>query len=270
MSSSIPRTSGIYKITCIPTGKIYVGSAVNLYVRRVEHFSQLRHQKHRNLYLQRAWNKYGENAFEFSVIELVLIPFLIEREQYWLDKLKTYDRRNGFNIFKTANSSLGHTFSFEFRQKVSDGLRGKQKTEEHRQKLSEANRGKKASLETRKKLSKARKGQPHSKEHSQNIGKALAGRKRSAQAMRGILGVHAKEWVVIDPDGVERTIVSMMAFCQERGLSHACMYLVAQGRQAHHRGWKCRYADQPQDYSPSAAHLADGSGFIDLNGATKR
>ena len=29
------------------------------------------------------------------------------------------------------------------------------------------------------------------------------------------------------------------------------------------------HADQPADYAPSAAHLGDGSGFIDLNGAVK-
>ncbi len=86
----IPETSGIYRITCIPTSKFYIGSAVNLYHRRVCHFNDLQHGTHRNSRLQRAWNKYGPDAFTFEVLELILIPFLLEREQYWFDKLQPF------------------------------------------------------------------------------------------------------------------------------------------------------------------------------------
>jgi group I intron endonuclease len=92
---TIPRTSGIYQITCTPTGKIYIGSAANLSHRHHVHMSRLQSHIHENTYLQHAWDKYGADAFEFTVIELVLSSFRLERELYWLDKLQPYDRARG-------------------------------------------------------------------------------------------------------------------------------------------------------------------------------
>ena len=66
-----PHASGVYQIRCIPTGKIYVGSAVNLSKRQRDHVNSLRQGDHENVYLQRAWDKYGEENFEFTVLEFV-------------------------------------------------------------------------------------------------------------------------------------------------------------------------------------------------------
>lgn len=49
-----------------------------------------------------------------------------------------------------------------------------------------------------------------------------------------------KTWVVISPDGVEQTIVSLHKFCKENGLSTPCMYPVLKGTAANHKGWKVR------------------------------
>jgi group I intron endonuclease len=45
MTHPLPRASGIYQIRCIPTGKIYVGSAVNLRKRWDQHHRSLRKGK---------------------------------------------------------------------------------------------------------------------------------------------------------------------------------------------------------------------------------
>jgi hypothetical protein len=120
MSSSIPQTSGIYKVVCLPNGKVYVGSAVNLHQRHLDHWQKLSRCQHRNIHLQRAWNKYGEQAFIFEVIELVLASFILEREQYWIDKLHCCDDRKGFNISPTAGSSFGIRHSEDFRRARSE------------------------------------------------------------------------------------------------------------------------------------------------------
>ncbi len=118
MENSIPPSAGIYKITCIPTKKIYIGSAVNLRRRRKEHFSDLRCNQHVNSYMQRAWNKYGEGAFVFEVWELVLPMSLSAREQYWLNKLKPFGRK-GFNIARdTTSPTLGRKRSPETIEKM--------------------------------------------------------------------------------------------------------------------------------------------------------
>src|SRR5262245_46212173 len=76
-----PRSSGIYQIRCIPTGKIYIGSAANLRARWDQHRRLLRRGKHANVYLQKAWDKHGEANFEFSVLELVDRADLLCAEQ---------------------------------------------------------------------------------------------------------------------------------------------------------------------------------------------
>ena len=61
-------TSGVYKIEHKTTGRMYIGSALNIYNRIRDHKSALRNKKHSNRYLQRVWDKYGSDAFDFSTI----------------------------------------------------------------------------------------------------------------------------------------------------------------------------------------------------------
>lgn len=93
---------GIYKITCIPNNKIYIGSSKNIKKRFFNHISSLKHGKHENAYLQHAFNKYGIDNFKFEVIEECLLEELIQREQYWIDKLKSASPEYGFNICPIA------------------------------------------------------------------------------------------------------------------------------------------------------------------------
>ncbi|MBT2697025.1 GIY-YIG nuclease family protein [Bacillus sp. ISL-40] len=104
----IDTLSGIYKITCTVTRKFYIGSAVNICMRWSTHLCDLRKNQHMNKYLQNSFNKYGEESFKFEIIESILSKeMLVEREQFWLDELKPYDRKIGFNILKVAGSCLG-------------------------------------------------------------------------------------------------------------------------------------------------------------------
>lgn len=76
---------GIYKIINIINSKFYVGSAVDLKRRKTRHFSELRGNKHNNRHLQAAWNKYGEQAFVFVVLEEVSADAdLLTAENVWL------------------------------------------------------------------------------------------------------------------------------------------------------------------------------------------
>jgi GIY-YIG catalytic domain-containing protein len=100
----IPRASGIYFIVCKATGQFYVGSAVDLFMRKRTHWNTLRGGKHTNKYLQRAWRTHGEVNFEFRVVELVRPSRLLATEQSWLDKTRCIDRSIGFNILPRALS----------------------------------------------------------------------------------------------------------------------------------------------------------------------
>lgn len=143
MSPSIPAASGIYRITCTLTGRFYIGSAINLQTRQAQHLYALRNNQHHTQPLQNAFNKYGEDAFTFEVIELVLPMFQVEREQYWLDALKPFGKR-GFNINRTANkpafspetcerirlAKLGHSVSQETRDKLRTTKTGRKRSPE--------------------------------------------------------------------------------------------------------------------------------------------
>ena len=76
---------GIYKIINVVNNKFYVGSAVDFKRRKTRHFSELRTKKHNNSKLQNAWNKYGEQAFVFVIVEdLPEGVDLLAAENVWL------------------------------------------------------------------------------------------------------------------------------------------------------------------------------------------
>ncbi len=66
-----PHVSGIYRILCKVTGDCYIGQSRDIYLRWSGHRNKLRKGEHLSVRLQSDWNKYGESAFEFAVIEEV-------------------------------------------------------------------------------------------------------------------------------------------------------------------------------------------------------
>ncbi|HEX5125660.1 MAG TPA: GIY-YIG nuclease family protein [Rhodocyclaceae bacterium] len=79
---------GIYAIRRIGTNDCSIGYSGNIPRRWGEHRRKLRRNKHSNPYLQNAWNKYGEDAFEFIVLEECSHneAFLMLAEADWMEK----------------------------------------------------------------------------------------------------------------------------------------------------------------------------------------
>lgn len=86
----------IYEIRNKNTNKVYIGSAIDITRRWNTHRNELTQNKHHNIYLQRAWDKYGDEAFEWNIIEEVE-DGLLEREQWFLD-----NKSNKYNIGRVA------------------------------------------------------------------------------------------------------------------------------------------------------------------------
>jgi group I intron endonuclease len=116
--------SGIYKITNKINGRYYIGSSINIKNRWNEHKRTLKQNKHDNDFLQKSWNKHGEESFLFEIIEYVLdLNKLLEREQSYLD-LITYDKKMSYNLCKTAGNMLGFKHSDETKKKMSNSRIG--------------------------------------------------------------------------------------------------------------------------------------------------
>ncbi len=117
--------SGVYKIVNKVNGKVYVGSAVNLKQRKYVHLSALRRGAHHSQHLQKAFNKYGEESFNFIVLEIVPEQSkLIEREQYFMDLYHATDIKYGYNICLHAGNTIGIKASGETKRKMSQARRG--------------------------------------------------------------------------------------------------------------------------------------------------
>jgi group I intron endonuclease len=154
----LPNESGVYLILCIPTGKVYVGSAAGGIRWRISnHLSTLRNGYHDNMYLQRAWNKYGEDAFEFFVMCLCPKEECVSLEQYWIDYYDSTNSKVGYNLAPKAGSMLGYRHSEEGKQKISEHTKRAMSPEEVRTRLRTSSRRRWSDPNARKKSSVASK-----------------------------------------------------------------------------------------------------------------
>ena len=136
--------SGVYQIRNKINNKVYVGSSKDISQRWLQHISGLKNNKHRNQHLQYAWNKYGEENFEFSILEIVVNQnnfkdILIEREQFWIDKFHSVNNKFGYNICPNAYTCLGKKTSDVGRENISKGLIKRWKLSDEGQKFHISN-----------------------------------------------------------------------------------------------------------------------------------
>jgi group I intron endonuclease len=112
--------SGIYKITNLINGKIYIGRSVNLKSRKSKHKTSIT-----KTIISKAIQKYGHDNFKFEVIEYCECDILVEREQYYMDLFNPYDE-NGYNLLKDSSYGgwTGMFHTSETRSKMSESKKG--------------------------------------------------------------------------------------------------------------------------------------------------
>lgn len=163
--------SGIYCLKNIINNKCYIGSAKKLNYRLWNHKHRLTKGNHANNILQNFVNKYGIDKIYFEILEKVEnIDNLLEREQYYLDKLTPE-----FNILKIAGSNIGTTMSEEQKLKISKSKKGILHTEETKKRISKAMKGKKKTKEHAIKVGLKHKGKTISQSQRDKISKANKG-----------------------------------------------------------------------------------------------
>lgn len=97
---------GIYSIMNKQNKKYYIGQSVDIFHRFSQHKCELNKNEHVNKHLQYSWNKYGQDNFEFKIVEECQKEKLNERERYWITQYDSYN--NGYNLDLGGDGILGY------------------------------------------------------------------------------------------------------------------------------------------------------------------
>lgn len=136
--------SGIYSIECSINNGVYIGqtSSSNGFVRRwnVERCN-LRSNKRENEHLLRAWKKYGENNFEFKIVEECEDSILNQREIFWISYYR-YIGKNVYNFMDGGNKYCHHSIETKLKMRLARfGKKFKPMSEQGRINVSNAKIG---------------------------------------------------------------------------------------------------------------------------------
>lgn len=131
--------SGIYQIYNPINNKRYIGSSINVERRLKEHLRNLKNNKHSNVYLQNAYNKYGDKL-QFQFLEECEPHECLIFEQYYLDYYKSYNREFGYNIDSEAKYAGKH-LADETKDKIRNKALNRKRSKEIIEKIRLKNLG---------------------------------------------------------------------------------------------------------------------------------
>lgn len=244
-------TLHLYSIRNMINGKQYIGQAADVRQRWYTHLSSLRRGRHHSLSLQRSFNKYGEEAFDFVVIEG---PFGSTAEVNAAEERRIMTENtiapNGYN------HRAGGTYS-----PMSE--EAKAKLSRYRKAFLAAGgivnfKGNTHTPETKRLLSEkaiARFMNPVERERTIEWGhRAWEGEHRKCTLLNNRLGHQTERYrtshsaklrkgkpfpMLIDPNGIRHSVdISLSSFCGKHDLIPSAMNLVVNGKRPHHKGWR--------------------------------
>ena len=133
----------IYQIKNLKTGQCYVGRTCNFTRRKQAHFRKLRNGKHHSPFLQHAYNKYGDEAFQ---MEALCHGLSKEKAKSIEQKLLDQYFNELYNCSRSASGwLLGQKHTEEAKARMSaankgakNHMYGKQHTEEAKARMSSA------------------------------------------------------------------------------------------------------------------------------------
>lgn len=167
------QLSGIYRILNKINGNCYIGSSLNVEKRYKHHLSTLRHNSSRCSILQKAFNKCGEDNFEFQVILCCKPEYRLYYEQQLIRELNSQ-----YNVFTNVSDSPLRQFTFteQSKLKMSIAHKGKKLSEQHKHNISLANKGRVFSKESKDKIRKAKQNTTLSQETIKKMSEAKKGK----------------------------------------------------------------------------------------------
>lgn len=182
-----------YIIKCAISDKNYYGSTSNFKKRVAQHKYLLLRDRHHSAHLQKAWNKYGEAAFKFSILKVFeCVEIMLMAEKALLEA----NLELSYNVSTEVDKAhmLGRHHSEETKQKLRGMFLGREVSEETKIKIRTARakqimpKGRKSSQETIEKIKAKRalqvikSGWKMSEKSKKKMSLARLGRKFSRHA----------------------------------------------------------------------------------------
>lgn len=97
-SKDLHKKVGIYRIVCRANGRAYVGGSVNLGRRKIQHCFLLREGRHYAKELQKDWDLFGCESFDYEILEFCeTLQDLARLEEYWISKAESTNPLCGYN-----------------------------------------------------------------------------------------------------------------------------------------------------------------------------
>lgn len=171
------RTWTIYRVTCIPNKKIYIGLTVDTISQRWTNHVCRAMGGHGKYAFPRAIRKYGRTAFKIEAIEFFdSLEKANNAEKRWIAEFNCLVP-NGYNIAHGGGGTVGvsRKHSFETKQKISKAHKGKVFSEETRKKMRIARIGWKPSAELIERVRAASKGRVMSDETKRRLSQSKTG-----------------------------------------------------------------------------------------------
>ena len=218
---------GIYAIVSAKSGKMYIGQTKDkngFMGRWKDHRYNLRRNRHNNIYLQRSYNKHGEDNFYFIILEICSShDDLFLKEFSWINNNQTMHYQNGYNLDKYDRQNSQKIFKIPIHNKKTinyqfiapDG------------KIIEGNN-----------LSYF----AHSNGLSQqSLGKVLKGKRYSSMGYKSVnKDFHRKDnmYELISPTGKRHEFVNIPEFAKRTNIAFSKVYEVIDRKIPHIKGWR--------------------------------
>jgi len=149
---------GVYAITNNLNNKIYIGSTTNSFYKRWQAYKNF-YEQGINKKFRNSIKKYGLNNFTFSIVEVVNIDVVREREEYYIKKLDTV--KSGYNIkYGGVGGNGGANLGKKYPKPSKEVVRRRARN------ISKAREGMKFTEEHCKAISAAKKGKPSKRANS--------------------------------------------------------------------------------------------------------
>lgn len=106
------KICGIYKITNLINGKIYIGQSKDIYKRWKEHKTAARKKTGRANYpLYSAIKKYKIENFSFEIVEICTFEESNEKEKYWIASYNSLcEKMGGYGYNLTIGGQISNTY----------------------------------------------------------------------------------------------------------------------------------------------------------------